>query len=365
MRTPLRFVTADARGRRLAARWVGRTPLFGCILAHTDTCLVPGVSAAGASEELRVYTPAADAEAILFGAARCLPGLPTNPLGPPGPVGITRAAVELAGLPVEFYGAGLRVWPQVPCTRVGCSPGSRIDLGVGARDARELFAAGVDLGRELAHRCPYLLLGESVPGGTTTALAVMLALGIAADGRVSGSIAGNAHALKSRMAAAGLRAAGLGWGDGRADPLGAIARIGDPMQPLAAGIAVGAAEAKQDVLLAGGSQMLAVAALVAALRGQEALERVAIGTTRWVVDDPAADIAGLAAEVWSNLPVVAINLDFARSRHPGLRQYEVGLVKEGVGAGGACIAAILATGIRIETLEAAIDDAYDQVIMST
>jgi uncharacterized protein (TIGR00303 family) len=359
LRPALRFAAAAARAERLAARWTGRTPLFACILAHTDTCLLPGVSAAGASEALRAYTPAADAEAILLGAPRCLPGLPTNPLGPPGPVGITRAAVELAGLPVEFYGAGLRVWPDVPCARVGCSPGGRIDRGEGAADARRLFARGVELGHELARRCPYLMLGESVPGGTTTALAVLLALGIDADGRVSGSVAGNAHELKSRIAAAGLRAAGLRPGQGRDDPLGAVARLGDPMQPLAAGVVVGAAEAEHDVLLAGGSQMLAVAALVAALRGPAALERCAIGTTRWVVDDPAADVAGLAADVWPGLPLLAVNLDFARSRHPGLRRYEEWLVKEGAGAGGACIAAILATGLGIEALEAAIDAAYD------
>ncbi len=203
------------------------------------------------------------------------------------------------------------------------------------------------------------MIGESVPGGTTTALALLLALGIPAHGRVSGSLPDNAHPLKSELAEAGLRRAGLALGDGRTDPLGAVREIGDPMQPAVAGIVIGAAGSGRDVLLAGGSQLVAVAALVAALEGQTALARVALGTTGWVVDDPAADARGLAAEVWSELPVLAANLDFSHSRHAGLREYQRLAVKEGVGAGGASIAAMLATGAEASELEHAIDDAYD------
>jgi uncharacterized protein (TIGR00303 family) len=361
MRQPILFAQAARRGREFVDRCRGRVPLFACVLAHTDTCLVPGVSAAGASEELRPYTPAADAEAVLLGAPRCLPGLPRNPLGAPGPAGITRAAVELGEMPVEFYAAGLRVWPSAPHRRVASEPGGRIDRGRGAPAAPELFRAGVDIGQDLGRRCPYLVLGESVPGGTTTALALLLALGVPADGRISGSVPGNAHELKSRLAHAGLRAAGLRPGDGAADPLGAVGHVGDPMQPLAAGIALGALGAGREVLLAGGSQMLAVAALLAALEGPDALEQAVVGTTGWVLRDAAADVQRLAADVAPSLPLLAVDLDFSRSRHEALRLYERGLVKEGVGAGGACIAALQATGARIDELEAAIDDAYDGV----
>jgi NaMN:DMB phosphoribosyltransferase len=108
--------------------------------------------------------------------------------------------------------------------------------------------------------------------------------------------------------------------------------------------------------------MVAVAALLAALDGTATLDRVAIATTRWVAQDPAADVTGLAREVWPELPLLAANLDFSRSRHPALHAYERFLVKEGVGAGGACVAALLTTGASIEQLQAAIDDAYDEVL---
>ena len=71
--------------------------------------------------------------------------------------------------------------------------------------APELFEVGQQLGREFkqATQAPYLVLGESVPGGTTTALALLLALGYAAEGRVSGSQA--AMAMPSRHAWPGAR----------------------------------------------------------------------------------------------------------------------------------------------------------------
>jgi uncharacterized protein (TIGR00303 family) len=218
------------------------------------------------------------------------------------------------------------------------------------------------LGRERCPSAPYLVLGESVPGGTTTALAVLLALGYAAEGRVSGSLPDNAHELKTRVARTALEAAGLTVGGARADPLLAVSRVGDPMQPLAAGIALGATREGCDVLLAGGSQMLAVAALLRALDGERALERIAVGTTRWIVQDPSADVTGLARDISSDLAVLAANLDFSASRHAGLRKYERFVVKEGVGAGGACIAALLATGATLDALRERIDATYDELL---
>src|SRR6266581_4621303 len=79
MRAPILFSAAPERGHAFAQRWAGQQPAFCCVLAHTDTCLIPGVSAAGISEELRPYTPAADAEVVHLGAPRCISRLPSNP----------------------------------------------------------------------------------------------------------------------------------------------------------------------------------------------------------------------------------------------------------------------------------------------
>src|SRR5919199_427341 len=249
MRPALLFGAARERGHAFAERWRGARPPFVCILAHTDTCLIPGVSSAGISEELRPLTPAADAEVVQLGRPVCLPELPSNPLGAPGPAGITRAALCLGGLRATFLGAGLQVWPATACVQVCATPGGDVRLGRAVPNAGELFELGLALGREQASSAAHLVIGESVPGGTTPALALPLA-------------PGNAHALKARVTSTALAAAGLRPGDGRAAPLAAVAAIGDPMQPLVAGMALGAAAGGGEVLLAGGSQMLAVAALI-------------------------------------------------------------------------------------------------------
>jgi uncharacterized protein (TIGR00303 family) len=361
-REAILFPTAPRRGHAFAESWRGVKPTFYCVLGHTDTCLISGVSTAGVTEELRAYTPAADAEVVHLGTALCLPTLPSSPLGAPGPSGITRAALELAGITAHFFAAGLRVWPETSVQRVSERPGANIETGRAVADAQKLFEAGIGLGRDVAAQARYLVLGESVPGGTTTALAVLLALGYAAEGRVSGSMPGNAHELKTRIARTALQAAALTRTGGLADPLVVMGAVGDPMQPLATGIALGASRAGCDVLLAGGSQMLAVAALARALGGAGALERIAIGTTRWIVQDPSADVVGLAAEISPELAVLAVNLDFSDSAHAGLRGYEQFLVKEGVGAGGACIAALLSCGATLEELHARIDATYDVLL---
>jgi uncharacterized protein (TIGR00303 family) len=362
MRPPILFAAAPSRGQALVERWHRQRPSFCCVLAHTDTCLLTGISAAGINEELRPFTPAADAEVVTLGEPRCIPKLPSNPLGAAGPAGITRAALQLAGVPGVFVATGLRVWPDTDCRRVPGEPGGDITRGHAVADVHRLLEAGRELGRDWGAQTRFLVLGESVPGGTTTALTLLLALGYEAAGRVSGSMPGNAHALKQQVACAALEAAGLSVKVGRVDPLLAVTGVGDPMQPLAVGIASAATEAGCDVLLAGGSQMLAVAALLRALYGEAVLERIGIGTTRWVAADPAADISGLASEISPILAVLAANLDFSRSRHAELRAYEQFLVKEGVGAGGACIAALLASGHSIDALEAAIDTTYDGLL---
>jgi uncharacterized protein (TIGR00303 family) len=364
MRPAILYTSAADSGRAFAERWRGQQPVMCCVLAHTDTCLISGLSAAGVSEELRPLTPAADAEVVLAGAPLCLPALPSNPLGAPGPAGITRAAARLGRFEVSFVGVGLRVWPLVECQRVPAEPGANIEHGGAVPEARRLFEEGRALGEQLARRSSRIVLGESVPGGTTTALALLLALGYAADGRVSGSQPGNAHMLKTRVAHAALEAAHIAPGGARQDPIGAVVQLGDPMQPVVAGAAEAAVESGASVLLAGGSQMLAVAALIAAVSGPRALDGMAIGTTRWIVADPAADVAGLAAEISSSLPILAVNLDFSTSRHVALRTYEQFIVKEGVGAGGACIAGLLTREATIEALHAAIDDVYDELLGS-
>jgi NaMN:DMB phosphoribosyltransferase len=113
------------------------------------------------------------------------------------------------------------------------------------------------------------------------------------------------------------------------------------MMPAFAGLVVGAA-AQIPVLMAGGTQMTSVLAVVNALN-PAVLCNVAIGTTRWVVNDSSSDIRGIVAQI-ADVPVLAADINFTQSQFSGLKAYEKGIVKEGVGAGGASIAAMAKLG---------------------
>jgi NaMN:DMB phosphoribosyltransferase len=93
------------------------------------------------------------------------------------------------------------------------------------------------------------------------------------------------------------------------------------------------------------------------------LENVALGTTRWIIKDPTADLVGIVKQI-GHVPVLAANLDFSGTKHEGLTFYEKGLVKEGVGAGGISIAAFCQSSgaITCKTLFAEIEKNYEKIM---
>lgn len=364
MRPPVLLVHDEARGAALVDRVRGLAPYFLCTVAYTHSVQVPGISAAGATPESRELTAAADAEMLCCGRALCLQGVPSNPSGAPGPVIITRASLQHADIPFGILDAGTRVAPGVPAMTVPSrAPAQAASTGRALPHARALFEEGYRLGESLADRGDYLLLAESVPGGTTTALAVLWGLGYDAAYRVSSSSPHNPHDLKIEHARQGLEAAGL-LDSPEGDPFRVLEAVGDPMQAVVAGMALRALE-KVPVFLAGGTQMLAVLAFMKALADMRALEvpwsRCLVATTNWVSEDRKADVRGLARAIAVS-PVVSSNLDFSRSVHPEMRLYEEGYVKEGVGAGGAAVAAMLKTGITPDALTGRIERVFTEVV---
>jgi NaMN:DMB phosphoribosyltransferase len=214
---------------------------------------------------------------------------------------------------------------------------------------RERVVALLERGSSWGRRWPQhepLLLAECVPGGTSTALAVLLGLGLAAEGLVSGSLRQPAHGLKSCLAHLGLAAGAIEIAPGApadgVDPLAVLAAVGDPMQALAAGLTLAASARGVPVLLAGGSQMAAVLALALALAPAHQRQRLAnqavVATTAWLAEEPNSDLAALMALIsgrWQVEAQLAVaSLRFHHCRSQALRDYERGYVKEGVGAGG-------------------------------
>jgi uncharacterized protein (TIGR00303 family) len=342
-------------------RLEGKSPLFVCTIATTETAKIPGISAAGKYPEFTDYTPPADAELLLLGRCKCIDGVPVTPEGIPTPALITLSALRLADIPVLVVCGGLKVAPNIPYMYLGGKPGRDIRGGHAVEEVEEVIARAELAGRHLAKTAGYLVIGESVPGGTTTALGVLLAMGFQAEGKVSSSMPMNPHALKVATVKAALAGAGHACGSLCADPVKAIACVGDPMMPAFAGLAIGAAS-EVPVLMAGGTQMSAVLAIIKALR-PEIMQNLAIATTRWVVNDRHSDIVGLVRQV-HDIPILAADLDFSFSAYEGLRAYEQGVVKEGVGAGGATVAAMVKTRGKItkERLLAEIEKNYRALV---
>jgi uncharacterized protein (TIGR00303 family) len=305
-----------------------KKPLFCGILANTLLSTVPGVSGAGPTPEKTLLSPVLDAELIATGAVSSFPFKPDTPTGCPTPSTITRAMVSLCGLEPLFINAGLRHTPTVPCYDVYGTVGEDPRFRDAVPRARALYSHGETIGRFLAQNSDLLVIGECVPGGTTTALCVLRALGY--DAAVSSSFVTNPVSIKEDICSKALARISS---SGATGPLDIIRCTGDPMMPVAAGMI---RSYTGPILLAGGTQMLSVAALAKAM----GMAPPAVVTTSYVRDDPTANVDQLARRIGA--PVYYVDPGFGTLGHAGLARYCIGEVKEGFGAGGAmCLAYLM------------------------
>lgn len=315
-----------------------REGIFVCTIATTETAQIPGISAAGATPELRKYTAQADVEYLFYGKTFTIKEIPKNPLGPPSPVIITKASIDLMKLPIFIIDAGCEIKPYVPSLILREKGLKCITTGEAFKDGgKELVEKSKVLAEELLKLGRYVVLGESVPGGTTTALSLLSFLGVDAFGKVSSSMSDNAHDLKKEVVNKAHKNSKLSKELIFKNPIKIVESIGDSMQIVNSVLAIYMSK-KTPVILAGGTQMLAVTAFIDILedylRVKANWDNIAVATTRWVACDDKADFVGLANSIKKLKYVFACNLNFSNSEMEGLRGYEKGLVKEGVGAGG-------------------------------
>lgn len=314
--------------------------LFLCVIATTKTSNIPGITGAGVTPELTDYTPAADLELVMYGAPKCLPEIPQTVVGnepAPTPAVITKACLEIAEIPILVADAGAGIKPDLPYIKLGEKPGEDIRTGNSVPNAREIFEKGIMLGKTLSKITDHLVIGESTPAGTTTALGVLIALGYDARMKVSGSMPENPHNLKHEVVLEGLKAAGYEKGDIVEDALRAVEIVGDPMIPAVAGIVIGSSI---PITLAGGTQMTAVCSVIKGIDPDFDFSDLCIATTIFVAEDETSDINYITGQI-GDITIFALDPEFEKSSVPGLKSYLDGSVKEGVGAGGAMFAATL------------------------
>src|SRR5918998_1220183 len=236
--------------------------------------------------------------------------------------------------------AGAKIKPSIPYVSFGVEPGRNIvnENAMDISSVKRAFERGELLGKQLAIMSDLTVLGESIPGGTTTALAVLRALGIDARFKVSSSMPENPHTLKNKVVDSAIKRVTADGIEVISSPFEAISAFGDPMMPSVAGIASGVLSASGKVMLAGGTQMSAVVAILKFLG--RSLNGLYIGTTTYVTKDPSSDLSGLVRMASKRVPILSCDLHLGESSKPGLQAFAKGFVKEGVGAGGASIVAI-------------------------
>jgi NaMN:DMB phosphoribosyltransferase len=239
---------------------------------------------------------------------------------------VTRAVRDLLGFDVTVVDGGLAEPTGAPTVTVGARPGEDIREQDPVPTAPGVVAAAREFGRAIPD--DEVFLAESIPGGTTTALGVLRALG--EDATVSSSLPENPLALKKEVVGEALRTSSLDTGEAAGSPTVALRRAGDPVLATVTGLLVGLTESDTAVTLAGGTQMLTAAALA---RHAGVETPLPLATTAFVAEDDSTDLRRAADALDVSLTVTDPGFDTAD--HPAMAAYAAGEAKEGVGMGGA------------------------------
>ncbi len=315
-------------------------PLFLCVISHTETSQTEGLTVAGANTELIQYTPAADTEFLYYGKCKCIDGIPATPDGKPTPALITKAALDISNLPFLVIDAGVKIKPSIPYISFNLQPGKNIssENAMKIEEVNKAFNYGQLLGQQLAKTNNLVIIGESIPGGTTTAMSVLSLMKINITHKMSSSLFNNPHKLKQDI----LQKVHLRLGRTKIKNIfEAIAIAGDPMIPSIAGLASGIIKNNSNVILAGGTQMCAVLKTIKETNNKDLSHNLAISTTPYVAYDKSADFFNLVNSIIPNTTIIIPKLRLERSSKPGIQAYAKGFVKEGVGAGGVSATVLL------------------------
>ncbi len=320
-----------------------KNAVFLLVIGNTKTAEVPGITVAGANPELIKYTPPADAELLYHGRSLSINGVPATPDGKPTPALISYTALRITKIPFFVVNSGLMVEPKIPYIDLKAPVGENIaeSRAMNLDDVVNVIERAKILGRQMSKLSDVLVVGESIPAGTTTAAAVLKALGYTPA--VSSSMPENPVDLKMKVVE---KAVSRVKSD---DPYEILAAVGDPVMLGVIGIALGS---EKPVILAGGTQMVAMANLISRMGECDAV----IATTKYVALDPSADLS------LSPYPVVYSDPMLGKSKYEGLRAYEGGFVKEGVGAGALTLIANL-RGVEPETFLREVEEDYRKVVL--
>ncbi len=317
--------------------------MFILVVSNTEVAKIPGITVAGKNPELIKYTPVADAEFLFYSRPVSIDALPVTPEGHPTPAIITKASRILAKFPILVVRSGTEIEPKIPHIKITDVPGKNIAKETALPHVERILERSEILGNEISGISREVFIAESIPGGTTTALAILRSLGY--DSIVSSASIVNPLGLKEKIFREAMERIGR---NGSIDWYTSLKEMGDPMMAFIVGFTCGY---RGKIYLAGGTQMLAVAALLKELNRKVEM----VLTTKYVVNDSGATFKKTAADI--GVKYYSAELDFSNSKYNGLRDYERGVVKEGVGAGGSVYIAEK-KGIKIKKVVDKVEEIY-------
>jgi uncharacterized protein (TIGR00303 family) len=320
----------------------GKSATYILSMSTTKTCEIKGITQAGLPNLLHL-TPTLDAEFVSVGEVRSLENIAITPKGVPTPALISRAVHLLKPFSnIEFLNLGVEVLPKIEHFKIhnfDINPSDRIDQGANI-NAFELFQKGVEFGKNYICKDDYIILGESVPAGTTTAQATAQGLGYEVEGKFSSSFKNNPSNIKNQTIKKALKNI-----KNKDDLFEILNNISDNMIVFNAGFILGCSYNQTKILLAGGTQMasvlLVINSIVKIMESKFDSSNIALCTTSWVANDKNSNIKALSGMNDFKINAYNSNFNFSASQHPALQLYEQGEAKEGVGAGGALVYASL------------------------
>ena len=303
----------------------------------THTCNIANITQAGIPGKIHL-TPTLDAEFISTAKVFSLGDVAETPKGVPTPALITRAVEQICGFKtIKILDLGLEEKPQnCEVLEFGIAPSEDITKKPhGANiNVKEIFEKGRDFGSSYTPEGDYIIVGESTPAGTTTALASIVALGYdELRDAFSSSFAAEPNSLKAIVMNHAHNNITVDM-----DIYERLSHTADNMLIFVAGFVLEASK-KHRVVLAGGTQM--AAALLIAENLADTLDaelndsNIFLATTSWVRNDYNSDIVTILEQLYFDVQSFYADFTFSDSNHPALKLYDEGEAKEGVGAGAA------------------------------
>ena len=320
--------------------------MFILVISNTEVATIPGITVAGKTPELIKYTPIADAEFLFYSKPLSIDAIPVTPAGHPTPGIITKASRLLTNFPIIVVRSGTILKPKIPYVEISDIPGNNILEKQAIPNLNSVLERSEIFGQGISDDFSEIYIGESIPGGTTTAQAILNARGY--DSKVSSASNENPIDLKMKVVNKALERVGrksIDW-------YVALKELGDPMMAFIVGFSQGF---KGKIYLAGGTQMLAVAALLKELGRKP--EKIL--TTKYVVNDKTATFVKTSRDI--GVEYYSADLDLSNSKYNGLKDYENGIVKEGVGAGGSVYIAEK-YGINVSDIVKKVEEIYGNLI---